>query len=680
MNKVLIVDDNQQDLYLLQVLLEGHGYSVKTASNGKIALETAQKNPPDIVISDIMMPVMDGFTLCRKWMTNKKLKTIPFVFYTATYVDSKDRELAFSLGASRFVVKPSEPDKFVEIVKSILEDCQLGLIEPGATPQITEEETLKLYSQRLINKLETKSIQLKKEIEERKEASEQYRKVTLYTQKLLDVIPGGLIVINPDYSVALVNQSVRKILNGKDPIAEGLKCYEISHKSSKPCSGVFDPCPLKQVISSGEEMQVLHTHFDHEGKEMFVEISAAPVFNDKGEVVQVIESWHDVTERKRLEEQYRQAQKMEAIGQLTGGIAHDFNNMLQVINGYSDMALDSIIENPLVREYLTEVAKAGERATSLVSQLLAYSRRQVLTMKNIDLNDVISSVVKMVKRVLGGHILLNFQPDVAIGFVCADAGQVEQIIMNLCVNARDAMPNGGTISIKTSAAVFDGDFCKSNLWAKPGHYVSITVADEGSGMDENTLKHAFEPFFTTKDIGKGTGLGLSMVIGLVQQHGGLVKAYSEVNKGTKIEIYFPLAEKTSISNEQNQEISCSGGSETILIVEDDSNVLNITRIFLQMAGYNTLTAIDGVNALSVLHEHTGSIDLIFLDIMMPNLGGQAVFEQVRSKNPEQRFLFSSGYGLTAYNTDFILTKNLPLIQKPYQRLQLLKSIRTALDS
>ena len=680
MNEVLIVDDNQQDLYLLQVLLKSHGYSVKTASNGKIALEIAEKNLPDIVISDVMMPVMDGFTLCRKWMSSHKLRAIPFVFYTATYVDGKDRELASSLGASRFVVKPSEPDKFAEIIKSTLEDCQQGLIEPAVTPQITEEETLRLYSQRLIEKLEIKSIQLNKEIEERKQASEKYRKVTLYTQKLLDVIPGGLMVINSDYSIGLVNQSVKKFLKGKDPISESLKCYEISHKSSKPCSGVLAPCPLKQVISSGEEMQVLHTHFDHEGKEMIVEISAAPVFNDKGEVVQVIESWHDVTERKRLEEQYRQAQKMEAVGQLAGGIAHDFNNMLQVINGYSEMALESLVENPPVKEYLTEIVKAGERATSLVCQLLAYSRRQVLNMSYIELNDVITSVLKMVKRVLGGHIILDFQAQEPIGLVYADAGQIEQIIMNLCVNARDAMPDGGTIRIKTSTAVFDADFCKSNLWAKPGHYISVTVIDEGFGMDENTLKHAFEPFFTTKDIGKGSGLGLSMVLGLVQQHGGLVKAYSEVNKGTKIEIYFPLAEKASISNGQNQEISYSGGSETILIVEDDSNVLDITKIFLQRAGYNVLTAIDGVNALSVLHEYTGSIDLIVLDIFMPNLGGQAVFEQVRSESPEQRFLFSSGYGLTAYNTDFILTKNLPLIQKPYQRLQLLKYVRKALDS
>jgi two-component system, cell cycle sensor histidine kinase and response regulator CckA len=385
-------------------------------------------------------------------------------------------------------------------------------------------------------------------------------------------------------------------------------------------------------------------------------------------------------EREKLEAQLRQSQKMEAVGQLAGGIAHDFNNLLQVILGYGEMAQRQTQPGSELHEHLHEVLNAGDRAKVLVSQLLAFSRRQVLEMEDLDINEVIADLMKMIRRVIGEHIALDILPGHDLGIVRADRGQVTQMLTNLCVNARDAMPEGGTITIETENARIDEAYCESHAWSKPGRYILLSVTDSGCGMDKETVARVFEPFFTTKDVGKGTGLGLSIVYGLVKQHEGQIDIYSEVGKGTRFKIYLPLIERSAAVVGEEIEDLVPDGTETILLAEDDEMVLKLSNAILTRAGYTVLTAVDGEEAIGVFNAQADSIDLAILDVVMPKLGGRAVFEQIRAKRPKLRVLFSSGYSMNAIHTNFVLDEGLTLIQKPYQRADLLRKIRETLDN
>ncbi|MBU8869767.1 MAG: ABC transporter substrate-binding protein [Gemmatimonadales bacterium] len=405
----------------------------------------------------------------------------------------------------------------------------------------------------------------------------------------------------------------------------------------------------------------------------------SPVLDGSGRTVNYVAVKHDITGKVKLEEQLRQAQKMEAVGQLAGGIAHDFNNLLQVINGCSELVLESLDEKSDSYASVGDIAKAGARAATLVGQLLAFSRRQVLDIKDVNLNDVIADLMKMIRRMIGEHITLETVAGPDLGTVHADAGQIEQILMNLCVNARDAMPDGGTITIETENVYVGPEFVASSPDLLSGRYVLLSVTDTGCGIDKAVCANIFEPFYTTKNVGEGTGLGLSTVYGLVKQHEGEVKVYSEVGKGTTFKIYLPMASRTAGSVSSKIKSSAPGGTETILLAEDDEMVLHLARIILEQAGYTVLTATDGEEALLVLADRAQTVDLVLLDVIMPRLGGKAVFQKMCSTKHELRYLFASGYSMNAVHTNFILDEGLQLIQKPYSRDELLRRVRGALD-
>ncbi len=385
-------------------------------------------------------------------------------------------------------------------------------------------------------------------------------------------------------------------------------------------------------------------------------------------------------EKAKLESQLIQAQKMEAIGQLAGGVAHDFNNLLQVINGYTEMALHSMDRTSSAGKYLSEVSKAGERAARLVAQLLAFSRRQLMKPETLDVNEVIAHLLNMLSRLIGEHIRLDFIPGHQLGTINADRGMIEQIIMNLCVNARDAMPTGGTLTIESENIFIDRDYCDTHSDTKPGHYVRIAITDNGIGMDEETRSHVFEPFFTTKGPGQGTGLGLATVYGIVKQHDGMIQVYSEMEKGTIFKIYLPISKNKNIPSEIKAEGSAIGGNETILLAEDDEMVRTLVQRFLEDAGYTVLVAKDGEDAIGLYRQYAQEIDLLLLDVVMPNKGGREVYDMVRKENPSIRVLFASGYSENAVHTNFVLDEGLELIQKPYNRNNLLRTIRRLLDT
>lgn len=387
----------------------------------------------------------------------------------------------------------------------------------------------------------------------------------------------------------------------------------------------------------------------------------------------------DITQRRNLEEQFRQAQKMEAIGKLAGGVAHDFNNLLQVITVNTDLAKGEMEEGSVERGQLEEVAHAALRASELTRQLLAFSRRQIIRPVNTDLNEVVQDVIRMLRRVIGENIELRFAAEGKLGAVYVDRGQIEQVIMNLCVNSRDAMPRGGTLTIQTQNLRLSREFILANPWAKEESYVVLSVADTGTGMDAATRAHIFEPFFTTKGLGKGTGLGLATVYGIVQQSGGNIELESEPGAGSVFRVYLPVVDREveEARAEVKQEIR--GGNETILIAEDDAAILRILAKLLQRAGYTVITAGDGIDAVRRYEENAGKIDLVMLDVMMPGLSGREVMDRIQGLGAEVPFLFSSGYSEDAIHTDFVIHEGMHLIQKPYSQQVLLNAIRNVLD-
>jgi PAS domain S-box-containing protein len=400
---------------------------------------------------------------------------------------------------------------------------------------------------------------------------------------------------------------------------------------------------------------------------------------DSGDIVHYYGVLIDITERKMLEEQLLQSQKLESIGLLAGGVAHDFNNNLQTMKGYMGFVLEEM--NPSEKYFtdLLEVDKGIDKVTSLTKQLLAFSRRQVLHPEDINLNDLVNSLLKMFRRVIPEDIQIDFLPGPALKIIHVDPVQIEQVLMNLCVNARDAMHQGGVLSIETKNISIEAGFCREQAWAKEGEYVLFSVSDTGCGMDPDTKMKIFEPFFTTKELGKGTGLGMATVYGIVKQHDGLISVCSEKDKGTKIEVYFKVVEnRVNIAEDVEDEL-VEGGSEIIVVAEDDEMLRKLTARILEEAGYSVLQASNGSQATEIISEHSGEISLALIDAVMPGMSGREVFEEINRIDPDVKILFSSGYGENTDQTNFIKEENLQFIQKPHAPKTLLRRIRKVLE-
>jgi len=424
-----------------------------------------------------------------------------------------------------------------------------------------------------------------------------------------------------------------------------------------------------------------------DGSRVPVEVSSRLIY-ENGVPVAVQGSARDITGRKRAEEalrasqlQLQQSQKLEAIGQLAGGVAHDFNNMLTAIIGYTDLSLRQANLENSIRRNLEETKKAAERAASLVRQLLAFSRKQILEPKVLDLNGVVKDMQKMLTRLIGENINLATRLEDELGRVTADPCQVEQIILNLVVNARDAMPRGGKVTIETSNVTLNEKTALRHVAVKPGEYVMLAVSDTGNGMDHETQARIFEPFFTTKEIGKGTGLGLSTVYGIVKQSGGNIRVYSEEGLGTVFKVYLPRIDEASIATDKSaQETNAVRGTETILLVEDEETVRGLTRTFLLQAGYNVLEARGGEEAIQLCRAHPGLIDLLLTDVVMPEVSGKEVADRLLELRPTTRILFMSGYTDEAIVQHGVLDASVEFIQKPFTWVGLTQKIRLVLDN
>jgi two-component system cell cycle sensor histidine kinase/response regulator CckA len=423
-----------------------------------------------------------------------------------------------------------------------------------------------------------------------------------------------------------------------------------------------------------------------DGEPIDIEISATRTIY-RGEAVSLAYI-RDITERKRaekerekLQEQVRQSQKMEAVGVLAGGVAHDFNNLLSVINGYSELLLKGVARDDPRRSDIEQILQAGQRAASLTSQLLAFSRKQILHPVTLNLDDVVAQMSTMFRRLIGEDIALVCITRPGLGFVHADQGQIQQILMNLVVNARDAMPQGGRLTIETANVDIDEGYVRKHAPMRAGPYIMLAISDNGIGMDSETQARIFEPFFTTKGAGKGTGLGLSTVYGIVKQSNGFLWVYSEPGKGTTFKIYLPRVQgEADKLSEDAKVVPDLRGSETVLVVEDEPSVRALAARILRERGYTVIEASNGKEALRTAQEYAGKIHLVLADVVMPEMSGKVLVSQIEAARPGIRALFISGYTDNAIIHHGILEANVAFLQKPFSANVLASKVREVIDS
>ena len=397
----------------------------------------------------------------------------------------------------------------------------------------------------------------------------------------------------------------------------------------------------------------------------------------------------NVTERilaereiKKLNKQMLQAQKMEAVGTLAGGIAHDFNNLLQGILGYTQILLLSRDESDPDTTRLEEIEKATQRARELTQQLLAFSRKVETKPRPVDLNQEVEQVRKLLERTIPKMITMELHLEERLDVIHADPAQLEQVMMNLGVNARDAMPDGGRLVFETENLTLDEEYCETHLGARPGRYVLLSISDTGHGMNRETLEHIFEPFFTTKEVGKGTGLGLAMVYGIIKSHGGYIMCYSEPGEGTTFKIYLPVREGDQPAPETETKSVAAmpeGGSETILLVDDEGILRDIGKTILEQFGYTVLLAPDGETALEVYRENLEDISLVILDLIMPGMGGKRCLEEILKQDPQAKVVIASGYSINGRPKEALDRGARAFVKKPYEVTQMLREVRKVLD-
>ncbi|MEN8154908.1 MAG: response regulator, partial [Acidobacteriota bacterium] len=539
-------------------LLKGHGYDVETAENGAVALEKIKSSSPGMIISDILMPVMDGFALCRECKVDKKTRNIPFIFYTATYTEHSDKELALSLGADKFLIKPLDPAKFIKEIEEVLENFK----------------------------------------------SEKFNS--------RDKLPQSETVYLKSYNKALIRKLEKKLLN--------LEELNISLKN-------------------------------------------------------------EIEMRKQAEDKLIRQQKVEVIGRLAGSVAHDFNNILSVIYGYTELLIDRCEKNEKAYEYLKEIESAGDRGKALVKQLLLLGRKTDLNPVILNMNNLIAEMKNMLERLVSNKVELNFQLNPESGNILAETGKIDQIIMNLIVNASDAMPDGGELIIKTENIKIKKEILKGEARIAPGEYLALTFEDTGAGIPEEVVPKIFEPFFTTKGEDSGTGLGLSTVAEIMDQCFGFIEVESEIGKGTVFKLYFPLVkENETISATFDSLNDALKGKEMILIVEEENSTREMLGEFLEAYGYLTIESVNEDDAVIKFRENEQNIRLVLVDAMAFDISGKKLMGEISRSDYDIGIIIMSEKTETRFSINELKKAEFFFLHKPFRILSLLRKIRNVIDS
>jgi PAS domain S-box-containing protein len=514
-----------------------------------------------------------------------------------------------------------------------------------------------------------------RDVTERKRVEAELQKSETHFRLLIRDAPYGIYRVTLDGQFLHVNPALVTML-GYDSEEELMRC-DMEKDIYR------DPQSRRGLLAEHahtDDFRAVETEWRRkDGKIIGVKMTGHPVFQKNHALAYFEVFAEDITERRTLERQLLQSQKMEAIGRLAGGIAHDFNNLLSVILGHSDILEQQVGTNDRLRKSVEATRNAAERAASLTMQLLAFSRKQVIEPRVIDLNESVVEIQKMLHRIIGEDIELTIRLQPGLGYVKADSGQLGQVLMNLAVNSRDAMPTGGKLAIETANVDLDDTYVRQHLGARSGPFVMLAVSDTGMGMDSETLSHVFEPFFTTKESGKGTGLGLSMVYGIIKQNNGYIMAYSEPGRGTTFKIYIPRTVE-SLPLPQVVEKEIPGGSETILVVEDELALRELTCVLLEEAGYTVLESTGVEDAIATGKDSQRKIDLLLTDIVMPRLDGRELANQLVALRPNLRVLFMSGYTDDVMVHRGLLKQATVLVQKPFTKAKLLRKVRETLDS
>jgi signal transduction histidine kinase/DNA-binding response OmpR family regulator len=679
--KILVVDDEVELKNILVESLTSQGYETSGLASGEKALAALRTEPFDVVLTDMMMPGMDGITLVQEGLQIDPHLVCIVMTGQGTIQTAVD---SMKVGAFDYVLKPFRLQTLLPLITRAmnvrhmrLENLQLR--ETLVIYELAQTIALTLDPQTIISKLVD----------------------AVLNQTGADEVSVLLPVPDGDelYVAAVRGENRERLLGQRVPLDETISGWitrerrplmlqgEVNDKRFRPVwphpeitSSISIPMQVANKVVGTLNINALNRPrpftLAQQKVLMILASTAAAALESASLHTQVMRA----EQNYRLEEQLRHSQKMEAIGQLAGGVAHDFNNLLTAINGYSSLALQRANPDSRTKTYLEEIKKAGDRAANLTRQLLAFGRKQMLKPVALNLNEVVFDMNKMLRRLIGEDIKFDAKLDPQLKKIKADPGQIEQVLVNLVVNSRDAMPQGGALTIETANFEVDQQYTGKLLALPPGGYVMLAVSDTGCGMSIETKARIFEPFFTTKDKGRGTGLGLSTVYGIVKQSGGNIWVYSEPNRGTTVKVYLPHFDCDKEQAERpGVEKAAPRGSETILLVEDEDVVRGLARQILQQAGYNVLDAGSGDEALRMCREHSDPIHLLLTDVVMPETSGKEIAQSLTSLRPGTCVLFMSGYTDDAIVHHGVLDSNVEFIQKPFTPVALARKVREVLD-
>ena len=633
-------------------MLAPEGFVLESAASGEEALARVAQRPPDLILLDVMMPDLDGYQVAARIKGSLATKNIPVIMVTG--LDDRDARMrGLSVGAEDFLSKPVDRAELRVRVRNLLRLKAYGDYHDK-------------YGQLMEGEVRSRTADLV-------DSERLYRST-------FDASPVGIVHVGLDGQWLRVNQRLCDLLGYAREELLGLGAQTLLQ--SDEVAGEAES--FQRLITGTIERHVVDEkrYRRRDGGLVWARVNVSVYRDAEGLPQYFISVMEDITERRTLEAQVRQASKMEAIGRVASGVAHDFGNLLSIVLCRSELIAEELEENDPMRADLDEIRGAGARAVDLTRQLLAFSRHQVLQPKIVDLSEIVGGMKKLLRRLLGEDVELIAASLPATAKILVDPGQMEQVIMNLAVNARDAMPRGGKLVIETSEVVFDGAYAAKPVGSKPGPHVVMTVSDTGVGMDKATQARMFEPFFTTKEVGKGTGIGLATVFGIVRQSGGTIWVDSEIGRGTTFRVHFPVADRAVVEGAAlpPPDPVTLRGTETILVVEDDEGVRVLARTILRKYGYEVLDAQSGGDAFLLCEQHPSTIHLLLTDVVMPRMSGPQLAARLLSVRPAMKVLYMSGYMDDAVVRHGIEVATIAFLQKPITPETLARKVREVLGA
>ncbi|MBI5242280.1 MAG: response regulator [Elusimicrobia bacterium] len=732
--RVLIVDDWEENRELLKMALETEGIKTLESQDGVMALRLLKKERVDCVISDILMPNLDGYGLCRKIRADTKLRRLPIVIYSNTFLSADDKKLALASGADRYVCKSGSLKELLAALREVGLEARKGAVKKRSAP-LDEAKAVKLYSEALVKKLEAKNLGLEEAARKLRDNEERLRQLAVDFERIASTARSTAMIIAAAPSIQEAAPRIIRILcetldwdMGSLWWAEGesgaLRCagfwrgthaqaeeFEEATRSLTFRSGVglpgrvrqsgkpvfvsdlardFDSPRLAAALKAGLR-EVLAVPLDIAGDCLGVmEFFSGKPCRPKGATPAMLETVavliglfikreEAAQSLRQKDAELLQARKLESIGRLAGGIAHDFNNILTAVLASANFLKCDLGAGTPKMEDVEAILRSAQSAADVTRQLLAFSRRQVLEPRILDLGGLVRNMEKILKRLVGEDVELVVAVDSKAGKIKADSAQVEQILLNLFMNARDAMPKGGRLTIETGDARLDDAYASSHPGARAGRYAMLAVSDTGIGMDEETQARVFDPFFTTKNPGRGTGLGLSSVYGIMRQSGGHVSLYSVPGRGTTFKAYFPVMEESAAADLGPAPEETPKGTETVLLVEDDAEVRAVSRRILAQQGYTVIEARSAEEGEKIVLEHPGEIHLLLTDLVMPGADGLELARRVGALRPKTKTLLMSGYTERAATHQEIIGFAMHYLQKPFSPDDLAWKVRQVLD-